>query len=184
MTARIQPASNPSPEAQKMLEGVQAKLGMVPNIFKTFAHSPAVLESYLNFSGALAKSKLSAAVREQIALAVAGANNCDYCASAHTAIGKMQKLDSAEMTRNLSAQSADAKVQAALTFARQIVDTRGNVNDADVAAVRNAGYSDGEIAEIVAVTSLNLFTNYFNHVMGTENDFPFVSASGAASKAA
>lgn len=180
---RIQPTQNPSPKAQEQLAAVKKMLGSTPNIFTTFAHSPAVLGFYLAGSGALAESSISGGLREQIALTVAGANHCDYCASAHTALGKMQKLAEGELAQNLNAKSADSKTQAALTFARKLVDLRGNVSDEDVKAVRDAGFTDGEVLEIVAVTSLNIFTNYFNHVAGTEIDFPLVATSNVAKAA-
>ncbi len=180
---RIHPNLNPGKKAQEQLDSVKKMLGATPNIFTTFAHSPAVFGFYLGAASALAETSLSAALREQIALTVAGANHCDYCASAHTMLGKKQQVEESELTKNLNARSSDAKTQAALTFARKIVDLRGNVSDVDVETVRKAGYNDGEILEIVAVVSLNLFTNYFNHVAGTEIDFPLVSTS-SVSKAA
>lgn len=183
MTTRINEAKNPTTETQSMLDQVKAKLGMVPNLFKVFANSPAVLEFYLNASGALAKSKINAALREQIALTVAGANGCDYCASAHTAIGKMHKVDEAELALNLKTESNDPKTKAALIFSRKIVDARGNVQDADIAQLRAAGYDDQELSEIIAVVSFNIFTNYFNHIANTKIDFPLVSTS-AVKKAA
>jgi len=175
--ARIQPNSNPVPEAQEKLDGVKAKLGSVPNIFQTFAHSPAVLDFYIQGSGALGNTSLSAALRESIALTVAGANACDYCASAHTVIGKGAGLSDDEAAQNLHGKSEDSKTQAALNFAALIVEQRGNVNENDVQAVKDAGYSDGEVLEIVAVVSFNIFTNYFNHVADTDVDFPHVSTS-------
>jgi len=176
---RIQPNTNPDAKSQELLAEVNKKLGRTPNIFKTLAHSSAALNYFLSASGALSASKLSSALREQIALTVAGANSCDYCASAHTALGKMQKIAESELAKNLQAMSGDAKTQAALKFARKIVDLRGAVSDADLAAVRCAGYSDGEIVEIIAVVCNNIFTNYFNHVAGTAVDFPLVSTAHA-----
>src|SRR5471032_1199115 len=85
---RIKPLDKPEGKSKELLDNVQKKLGATPNIFKTLAHAPAALEGFLNFSGALATGKLSPALREQVALTVAGLNNCDYCASAHTVIGK------------------------------------------------------------------------------------------------
>lgn len=177
MTTRIKPNDHPSANAQGQLDAVKKQLGMVPNLFQTFAQSDAVLDFYLAGSGALGKTRLSGALREQIALTVAGANQCDYCASAHTALGKMHKVEEGELKQNLNAVSSDSRVQAALTFARKLVDARGNVSDADLQAVRQAGYSEGEILEIVAVVSINIFTNYINHVAGTEVDFPMVSTA-------
>jgi uncharacterized peroxidase-related enzyme len=163
--------------AQPMLEAVKKKLGMAPNLFKTFAHSPAVLQYYLNGSEALAGGSLSAAQREQIALATAGANNCDYCASAHTMLGKGAGVAATELASNLQGHSSDAKTQAALSFASAIVQERGRVSDAQLQAVRNAGYSESDVVEIVANVAANIFTNYFNHIAGTVIDFPMVSAS-------
>ncbi len=173
--ARIQPKKNPAPEAQKLLDGLQAKLGRVPNIFQTFAHSPAVLDFYMQGSGALGKTSIDAALRESIALTVAGLNGCDYCASAHTAIGKGAGLDDDEAEQNLHAKSNEDKTQAALDFAAKLVQKRGNVSDADIKAVKEAGYDDGAVLEIVAVVAFNIFTNYFNHVADTDVDFPAVS---------
>lgn len=172
---RIQPNQNPSPEAQEKLDDLKAKLGNVPNIFQTFAHSPAVLDFYLQGSGALKNTSISAGLRESIALTVAGLNGCDYCSSAHTVMGKGAGLDEGETQKNLHAQSNDAKSQAALDFTAKLVENRANVTDADVQAVKDAGFSEAEVLEIVAVVAFNIFTNYFNHVADTEIDFPLVS---------
>lgn len=177
MSARIQPNANPDAKAQQYLDGVKKTLGMVPNLYATIAQSTAALEFHMNGSQALQKSKLSGALREQIAVATAGSNGCDYCASAHTALGGMRNVSKEELAQNLSGKSADAKVQAALTFARKVVETRGHVANSDLAAARAAGYSDGEIVEIVAVVVDNIFTNYINNVAETAIDFPIVSTS-------
>ena len=169
-------------KAKELLDGVKTKIGMVPNLMRTFANSAAALEGYLSFSGALGGGLLSAKVREQIALAVADANSCEYCLSAHTAIGKRVGLSENEIAASRQASSGDARTDAALKFAHQIVIKRGEVGDRDVQSVRAAGFSDGEITEIVANVALNIFTNYFNHVAQTVVDFPKVSlAVGKAS---
>lgn len=176
---RIQPV-NPeqaTPKAQTLLAGVKAKIGMTPNLMKTMAQSAAVLEGYLNFSGALSEGLLSPQVREQIALTVGQANACQYCLSAHSAIGKMVGLKPEEIAANRRATSTDAKTAAALRFAQELVVHKGLVEDEALARVRAAGWSDGEIAEIVANVALNIFTNYFNHVAGTEVDFPKVDVN-------
>lgn len=177
---RVQPNKNPSPKAQLLLEDVRRMLGSTPNLFTTLAHSPAALGVFVNALGAFADSDLSPALREQIALTVAGANGCDYCASVHTALGKRYQVNENELVQNLEAGSSDHKTRAALAFARKIVDARGNVSDPDVQAVRAAGFSDSQIVDIVAVTCVNIFTNYFNHVMGTEIDFPLVKTEHIA----
>lgn len=182
---RMQPV-NPQTatgRAKELLDSVQKKYGMTPNLSRTLANSPAVLESYLGF-GALDGGALSPALREQIALTVSEINGCDYCLAAHTAIGKMVGLSQEQIRRSREASSADSREEAALRFAKAIVDKKGWVSDEDVAWVRRADYSDGEIAEIVANVVKNIFTNYFNHVAQTEVDFPAAPQLGRDARSA
>lgn len=170
---RIQPVDQNTAEGTtaEILGSVKKKLGKVPNLVATMANSPAVAKAYLSFSQALSTGVLSAPLREQIALVVGETNHCDYCVAAHTALGKGAGLTEAETCDARLARSSCEKVQAALEFARQLVSERGNVSDADLQQMRRAGYTDGEVCEIVANVALNLFTNYFNHVAETEVDF-------------
>lgn len=180
--ARLNPVNVDAAQgkAKDLLDGVKKAIGATPNLIKTFALSPAVLEGYLGFSGALKGASLNAELQEQIALAVAGLNGCDYCASAHTAIGGSLGVSADELALNLRGAASDPAVDVVLKFARSIVETKGFVSDDDIARVRAAGYSDAAIAEIVAAVALNFFTNTFNHVAGTEIDFPVVRARGEA----
>jgi uncharacterized peroxidase-related enzyme len=166
--------NNASGKAKQLLDGVQATLGMTPNLMRTMANSPAVLEGYLNLNTALGRGRISAKVREQIALAVAQANDCEYCLSAHTAIGKKVGLPEGDLLASRQWVSSKPKANAALEFARAILMQRGQVTDEDLSRVRNAEYGDTEIAEIVANVALNVFTNYFNLVAKTTVDFPRV----------
>jgi uncharacterized peroxidase-related enzyme len=159
-------------QAKELLEAVQAKLSITPNMTRVMANSPAVLEGYLSFSGALAGGSLSPRLREQIALEVGEQNGCEYCVSAHTAIGKMTGLSSVEIEAAREGKADQPKSTAALTFAHEIVARQGRATQADVDAVRRAGFTDGEIAEIIAHVALNIFTNYFNNTAAVEVDFP------------
>ncbi|BCG85705.1 alkyl hydroperoxide reductase AhpD [Mesorhizobium sp. 113-3-9] len=166
---------------QPVLQAVEKQLGVVPNLFRMIANSPAALEGYLGMSGALAKGRLSAPTRERIALAVAEINGCSYCLSAHTYLGKnLARLDDAEMLANRHGGSTDPKAAAAVRFAARVALSRGHVGDEDLSAVRLAGYDDGEIIEIVQHVALNVWTNYINEVAQTEIDFPVVSVRDAA----
>ncbi len=160
-------------KAKELLDGVKAKLGFVPNMMATMGSSPAVLEAYLNFSGALGTS-LNAKLREQIALTVAEINGCQYCAAAHSAIGKMVGLDDHTVEDARRAASHDAKVDAALKFASALVISRGKASEAEIKAVKAAGYTEKEVGEIVANVALNIFTNYFNETAATVVDFPAI----------
>ncbi|MEM9064820.1 MAG: carboxymuconolactone decarboxylase family protein [Planctomycetota bacterium] len=178
---RISPVSieNASPAAAEQLEGIKKKLGSVPNFFGTLGNSSAALGTYLAQSQAL-EGALNAQLREQIALAVAGVNSCEYCAAAHTMIGKGAGLSEDETQRNLAGNSEDAKALAAITFARKLNQSHGNVTDADVQAVRDAGFSDAEVLEIIAVTTFNIFTNFVNIATQSDVDFPMVSNPATA----
>ena len=167
-------------KSQPLLDAVEKQLGVVPNLFRLVGSSPAALEGYLGLNGALGRT-LDAKTRERIALAVAQANGCDYCLSAHTYLGlNLAKLDDTEIALNRTGHSADAKADAALVFARKVLDARGRVSDGDVAAVRLAGFSEPQVIEIVASVALNVLTNYINNVAETDIDFPVVLAAQAA----
>ena len=162
--------------AGPILEDMKKQMGSVPNIFATLAHSPAVLEGFLAFSGSLGSGVLDARIREQIALAVAGKNGCDYCASAHTVLAAGVGIAQDEAANNLRGKASDPKTQAILNFALSVVAQRGKTSPEQLTQLRDADVSDAEIVEILANVAINLFTNYFNHVARTEIDFPFVAA--------
>jgi uncharacterized peroxidase-related enzyme len=167
--------------SQPLLEAVEKQLGIVPNLFRLVANSPAALQGYLGLSGALGKGALPAATRERIALAVAEINGCNYCLSAHTYLGKnLAKLDDAEITANRNGASNDPKADAAVRFAAKVARERGHVSDDDVRAVKLAGYNDAQVIEIVLHVALNTWTNYINEVAKTDIDFPVVTARKAA----
>ncbi|BEU25703.1 peroxidase-related enzyme [Paraburkholderia sp. 22B1P] len=167
--------------SQPLLEAVSKQLGTVPNLFRMVGNSPAALEGYLSLSAALGKGALSAQTRERIAVAVAQVNGCDYCLSAHTYLAKnLAKLDDAEITANRNGGSNDPKAAAAVLFAKKVTEARARVTSADLSAVKEAGYSDAEVIEIVQNVALNVWTNYINVIAETEIDFPVVRASSAA----
>ena len=167
-----------SNKTSELFKGIQAKLGLVPNMMKTMGHSSAVLEGYLNLSEALSKGTLGSKLGEMIALAVAQTNACDYCLSAHSLLGeKMAGISTNELLNARKGRSLNPKIQAALQFALKLVEKQGQVNDQDVHEVIKAGYTQGQIAEIIAHVGLNIFTNYFNNTANTTIDFPEVKAS-------
>jgi len=179
---RIQPLDHNTTDsaAADVLSSVKKKMGSVPNLIATMAHSPAVAKAYLGFSQTLASGTLPSRLREQLALVVGETNNCEYCLAAHTALGKAAGLSEQETRAARRAASSVEKERVALEFARKLVQDRGIVADADLGKIRQAGYTDGEIAEIVANVALNIFTNYFNHVAGTAVDFPAAPSLAAA----
>ncbi len=171
------PARDDVPEASKpVLDAVHKQLGVVPNMFRLIAQSPAALQGFVANNGALGKT-LDVRTRERIALAVAQVNGCDYCLSAHAYLAlNLAKISPEEIALNRQGQSGDAKANEAVAFAVKIVRDRGKVTDSDLKAVRDAGFTDGQIVEIIAVTAENIFTNLLNIVADTEIDFPVVHA--------
>ena len=160
---------------KKYFDIFQNALGVIPNMACAMASSPVVLEGYVSLSGALGKGSLGKKLGEEIALDLAGVNRCSYCASAHTVLGKLAGLDETQVGAALAGNASDSKTNAALKFATVVVEKRGRIDDADFKAVTDAGYTAGEVGEIVAHVALNIFTNYFNNVAATRIDFPVVS---------
>lgn len=175
------PSRAEAPEAARpLLDAVDKQLGSVPNLFRLLAQSPAALEGFLGLNGALGRT-LNGRLRESVALAVAQSNGCDYCLSAHSYLGaNLAKLDVAEIARNRAGASSDPRSDAALRFALRIVETRGRVSDAELAEIRNAGFSEAQLVEIVGLVAVNVFTNYLNNLAETDIDFPVVLAAEAA----
>lgn len=174
--ARIQTVNRNTTSAQvnATLDGIKAKIGVVPNLFTTFAQAPAVLDAYLGFSEALTRGRLNAAQRESLALAIGQANRCQYCLSAHTLLGKGAGLGSQAIRDARDGRSNDPLTDALVKLAVRIVEQRGLLSDVDVAKARQQGVDDGLIVEVIGHVALNTLTNYTNHIAATEIDFPVV----------
>lgn len=163
-------------KAAELLAQVQAALGVTPNMTKVMANSPALLQSYLALSGAVAQGVLSAPVRERLAIATAQLNGCEYCLSAHTYVGAtIAKVDGDELDRARRGRSQDAHIEALLTLSNTIAANAGDVDESDLAAARVAGVTEEEIGEVVANLALNILTNYFNVLAKVNNDWPVVT---------
>ena len=153
---------------------------MVPNLFKTFAQSPAVLNAYLAASDSLSGGQLSNKQREIVALSVGQANGCEYCVSAHTMASKGAGLSADAVIAARHGKGVDVLDHAVASLAKALVDTRGKISDALLAEARLVGLNDAQIVEIVAAVALNTMTNYMNNVAHTEVDFPKVDIALAA----
>lgn len=169
-----------TPEQQALFDAIQAQLGAVPNFLKVFANSPAALRAFLGLHGIAGEGYLNPQTRERIALALAQQNACEYCLSAHTAIGRKAGLTGAEIEASRAGTSQDAKAAAAVAFARALVDNMGDVTTAELLAARQAGYSDAEIVEIITHVGMNILTNILGRASRVEIDFPKVELRQAA----
>ena len=162
------------------LDQIKGAFGVVPNMFKAVANSPAALQSMWGSFGALGGGTIGAKLGEQIAVAVADRNDCNYCLAAHTVLGQKAGASAAEMAEAQAGRSTDPKTAAALAFALKVVENRAAVTPADVQGLRAAGFDDGAIVEILAHVALNLFTNYVNVALDVPVDFPGVKLTHAA----
>ncbi|WP_040864216.1 carboxymuconolactone decarboxylase family protein [Nocardia exalbida] len=172
--SRLPLASTDSTDAEQadLLAEVQRQLGRVPNLYAAMANSPAALRGYLNLRDALTRGKLSARVREQLALLVASENGCDYCTAAHTMRAERMGFTEQAIADTRAARAEDPYADAILRVARDILRSRGRIDDAALASARSRGVSDAELGEIVGHVALNVLSNYFNHVAEPELDFP------------
>ncbi|HSN28114.1 MAG TPA: carboxymuconolactone decarboxylase family protein [Kofleriaceae bacterium] len=174
------PALDPIATTGKTAENLAAVgklLGVTPNLFRVAANSPAALDALIGLNGAAARGTLRASAREAISLAVSQANGCDYCLSAHTALGAGAGLPSAAIAAARHATADDPKLAALLRFANLLVVERGRAPESALAQVRAAGASDAEVLEVVTNVVLTIFTNYINLVADTDIDFPVVRAA-------
>jgi uncharacterized peroxidase-related enzyme len=168
------PAAEATGHAAQLFAAIKSAVGMVPNAYVGIgSNSPHALEAALNLDAALKKGSLGGREIEAVKLVVSNVADCEYCLAAHTMIGKMQGLDATAMLALRRGQpSGDAKLDALSSFARALVETRGAVPAGVVDKVREAGYTDAQIVDVVlAITSIT-FTNLFNRVNATALDFP------------
>ncbi len=161
--------------SQAVLSQVHQAFGATPNMFKAVANSPAALKSMWAAFGALGQGTLGAALGEQIAVAIANANRCDYCLAAHTVLGQQAGVSAETIAAAQVGQSGDPRTAAALAFALKVVAQRAQVSDADVATLHEVGFGDEQVVEILAHVALNLYTNYINVALDVPVDFPRVA---------
>ena len=168
-------AEQANTEQQALYTAIQAELGVVPNFLKVFAHSPDALRAFLGLYGIAKHCSLAPATRERIALAIAQQNACEYCLSAHTALGKKAGLSHEEIGANRAGSSLDTQAAVAVRLARSLMENHGEVTTAELLEARAAGFSDADIVEIITHVGLNLLTNMIGKASRVDIDFPKVS---------
>src|SRR6516162_5247556 len=152
---------------------------LTPNMMATFAQSPIAFNSWATLLGSLSRA-LDVKTRDSIGLAVSEVNGCNYCLAVHSFTAEhMAKLPADEIILARKGHASDPKRDAAVQFARKVIKTRGKVSDADLKAVRDAGYTDANVIEIVALVAMYSLTNFLNNVFDPEKDFPAVAPAGS-----
>jgi uncharacterized peroxidase-related enzyme len=162
-------------EQKALLGAIQAQLGMVPNFLKVFANSPVALRAFLGLHGVANDGTLDALTRERIALALAQQNGCEYCVSAHTAIGRKTGLSADEVAAARAGTSTDAQAAVAVKFARSLMESKGEIGALELTEVRSAGYSESDIVEIITHVGMNFLTNVLGKASRVDIDFPKIS---------
>lgn len=166
---------NANAEQKALLDAIQGQLGMVPNFLKVFANSPVALQAFLGLHGVANAGSLTPQTRERIALALAQQNTCEYCLSAHTAIGRKAGLTGDEIAAARAGSSEDAKAAVAVKLARSLVEHKGDITTAELIEAREAGYTDADIVEIITHVGMNLLTNILGKASRVDIDFPKVA---------
>ncbi|WP_182341843.1 MULTISPECIES: carboxymuconolactone decarboxylase family protein [Comamonas] len=161
--------------SQAVMAQIHSAFGATPNMFKAVANSPAALHSMWAAFGALGKGSIGAKLGEQLAVAIANYNRCEYCLAAHTVLGQKAGASLADMSAAQVGHSGDAKTAVALAFALKVVAQRAQISDADIASLHQVGFGDEQVVEIIAHVALNLFTNYINVALDVPVDFPKVA---------
>ncbi|MBW8791117.1 MULTISPECIES: carboxymuconolactone decarboxylase family protein [Rhizobium] len=166
-------------ESKQTLDTFTRNIGFTPNMMAAFAQSPIAFNAWATLLGSLSKT-LDVRTRDSIGLAVSEVNGCNYCLTVHSFTAEhMAKLPADDIILARRGHAKDPKRDAAVQFARNVIETRGNVSDAHLKEVRDVGYTDANIIEIIALVAMYSLTNFFNNVFDPEKDFPLVTPAGS-----
>lgn len=169
---------NTTPDTAAIFREAKARMGKVPNLFRVMAQAPAVLDVYWDGRGALAEGVIPAKVQEQIAIAVAAANGCDYCLAAHTGAGRAAGLSATDLADAQRGEASDGHAAAILALALDVNADHGRAGTAVLDRARASGLNDAEILETIAHVAVSILTNSINNIVGTSLDFPRVARVG------
>lgn len=156
---------------QAIFDSLEQQLGFVPNLFATYAYSENALQNYLDFAGS--PSSLKAKEKEAVNLAVSQVNNCEYCLAAHTAIGKMSGFNDQQILELRKGQASfDTKLDALVSFAKNITENRGNTDAQVLKNYFNAGWTKENLIDTISLVGDKTISNYINNTVKTPIDFP------------
>ena len=171
---------NANDEQNVLFTAITEQLGTVPNFLKVFAHSPTALRAFLGLHNIANEGSLDTLTKERIALALAEKNACQYCLSAHTAIGGKAGLSKEEIAANRLGTSNDNKAAAAVKFSISLAEHQGDITNTELLEIRNAGYTEADIVEIITHVGMNILTNILGKASRVDIDFPHVELQQAS----
>ncbi len=161
-----------APEASRPILGaVESAFGFVPNLQATMAESPELLAGYSALWELVGKTSLTATEQQVVYMTANFENECHYCMAGHTTLARMGKI--AEPTIAALRQGSaipDAKLEALHVFATAVVSQRGHLDDTQVQAFLDAGYSRRQVLDVVLIVGTKVLSNYTNHLTGTPLD--------------
>ncbi len=170
-----------APANQAIFDNLSKALGFVPNLYATIAYSENGLGRYLAYQNA--KTTLSNKEKEAVNLIVSQVNECAYCQSAHTVIGKMNGFTDEEILNIRSGNASDIKLNALVQLAEGITKNRGNVNAQLVDAFFAQGYTNESLVDLMLQVSEKTARNYLHNLTQVPVDFPVAPALENASLA-
>jgi len=158
-----------------VFDNLKQKIGMVPNLYATMAYSDNALGNYITFQSG--KTSLRAKEKEAVNLIVSQVNNCIYCLSAHTAIGKMNGFTDEQIIEiRKGSASFDAKLDALVKLAKNITETKGKADSALVDNFFAAGYNEGTLIDLIMLIGDKTIMNYLHNLTEVPVDFPLAPA--------
>lgn len=168
--------------ASQVLAMAKERYGFVPNLAAFVAESPVVLGAILKLSETFEQSSLNAQEQQLVLLTVSALNNCSYCKTAHTALGKMAEIDNESIDNAIKGQPLeDKKLSALQLFTKLLIEQKGVLNEKQVKAFIDAGYTRAQVFEVIMGVALKTMTNFSNHLAGAEPNAEFLAmASGKA----
>jgi uncharacterized peroxidase-related enzyme len=170
-----------APERSKpILSATQTMLGFVPNLYATFAESPALLDGYTALGGAFARTDFDTVERQVILLTASFENGCDYCMAAHSTVADAEGVpeDVVAALRD-GAPIGDPRLDALARFTRSVVQERGWVGAAELDGFLAAGFTRAQALEVVLGVGLKTISNYVSHLAHVPVDEAFQERSWA-----
>ena len=162
-------------EALDAMNVVEAAFGGIPNLMKKLAASPGVLSGVMALNNGISNGSIEQGIIEQVALLTSRRNNCEYCVAVHVHVGQQCGIPRDELISNMNGQASDPSIQVVLDFVNSAIDNRGQISPELVNRMRNSGYDNQQILEILAVVGLYTFLNYAKHLTQPDLDFPEVA---------
>ncbi|GAB1257514.1 carboxymuconolactone decarboxylase family protein [Aurantivibrio plasticivorans] len=168
-------------EALAALNEAKSQFGNAINLCKVTANAPNTLKGILAYNKELSNDmELTKGEIELVAMLTSALNHCDYCVNVHMQVGKMYGLTENDLIDAMSARAQSARDQSLLNYTNELVRNRGRVSQQTLIAIREQGFSEKALLEVVGVVGIYTSLNYIRHIANPEHDFPKVTQFDAS----